>query len=156
MSLPKRPIILNAPPASTILTIPPLIPPLYTRGARCEVFPPLRKGHGVRHPIYTRARCEVFPPFLCKKQGVGYPIYTGGKVRYPLYTRGSCPFVANKTFFTHRQKPITEYTDYPGVFAIQTHAAADYLRRRKMFFKACAYPCRKRRAPRCRGRYANL
>ena len=88
-ALSKQPVILNAPLTSTILTIPPLIPP-FTQG-----------GHGVGYPLYTRGH------------GVGYP----------LYANRTCPFIAHKTFFTHRQKPITEPPDYPGVFIIQKNRA---------------------------------
>ena len=45
MSLPKQPVIPNAPPTSTILTIPPLIPP-FTQGGTVWIIP-FTQGAGI-------------------------------------------------------------------------------------------------------------
>ena len=124
MSLPKQPVIPNAPPTSTILTIPPLIPP-FTQGGTVWVIPFTQGGHGMGYPFYTRGGyCFTqggtvwVIPFT---QGVGIALHKGW---VSLYTNGDNHSLFIKTlFFTNRQKPITESTDHRGIFVIPKYPA---------------------------------
>ena len=102
MSLPKQPVIPNAPPTSTILTIPPLIPP-FTQGGTVWVIP-FTQG-GARYGLSLLHKGWVL--LYTRGHGVGYPFYTRGGYRFTqgvgiALHKWGYPFVVHKNFIFYK------------------------------------------------------